>query len=98
MHISASPRRRKIGLIALFGILVPVSAAMALMAGITPALAADIARQPDTQVAVFMVPLTLLVLALLFEAARFIRRGALPAQSSVRPARPLHWPQDRRKG
>lgn len=98
MHISASPGRRKIGLIALFGILVSVSAAMALMAGITPALAASIARQPDTQVAIFMVPLTLLVLVLLFEAARFIRRGILPVQSSGQPARPLRWPQDRRKG
>lgn len=96
MHISASPRRRKIGLVALFGTLAAISAGVAFIAGVTPARAASIASQPDTQVAIFMVPLTLLVLALLFEAARFVRRGALPAQSNDLPARPLRWSQGRR--
>ncbi len=41
-----------------------------------------------------MVPLTLLVLVLLFEAARFVRRGKLPAQLADLPARPLQWPRD----
>ena len=91
MHISASPRRKKFGLIVLFGILVLAAASVALFAGVTPARAANIASQPDTQVAVFMVPLTLLVLALLFEAARFARRGTLPARLADRPARPLRW-------
>ncbi|ODT68361.1 MAG: hypothetical protein ABS75_20815 [Pelagibacterium sp. SCN 63-23] len=73
-------------------------AVVALIAGVTPARAANIASQPDTQVAVFMVPLTLLVLALLFEAARFARRGKLPAQIADSPARPLRWSQDRTGG
>ena len=71
---------------------------MALVAGVTPARAANLATQADTQVAIFMIPLTLLVLVLLFEAARFVRRGALPAQSVDRPVRPLRWSQDRRGG
>lgn len=95
MHISVSPRRKKIGLLALFGTLAAAIAVVALIAGVTPARAANIASQPDTQVAVFMVPLTLLVLALLFEAARFARRGKLPARIADRPARPLRWSQDR---
>lgn len=95
MHISVSPRRKKIGLIALFGTLAAAMAVVALIAGVTPARAANIASQPDTQVAVFMVPLTLLVLALLFEAARFARRGKLPARIADQPARPLRWSQDR---
>jgi len=95
MHISTSPRRRKVGLIALFGLLVAALVPVALIAGVSPARAANIASQADTQVAVFMVPLTLLLLAMLFEAARFVRRGALPAQIADLPARPLRWARDR---
>ncbi|WIY51835.1 hypothetical protein O9Z70_10095 [Devosia sp. YIM 151766] len=98
MHISTSPSRKKIGLAALFGILVLASAVMALIAGVTPAKAANIASQPDTQVAIFMIPLTLLVLVLLFEAARFVRRGALPAQLADRPSRRLRWSPDQPGG
>ncbi|KKB10140.1 hypothetical protein VE26_10250 [Devosia chinhatensis] len=72
-----------------------LGSALALFAGVTPARAANLASQPDTQVAIFMVPLTLLLLVLLFEAARFVRRGTLPAQISERPARSLRWARDR---
>jgi hypothetical protein len=98
MHISTSTRQKKIGLAALVGIMVAALATMALVAGVTPARAANLANQADTQVAIFMIPLTLLVLVLLFEAARFVRRGALPAQSVDRAVRPLRWSQDRRGG
>lgn len=95
MHTSTSLRRSRIGVLALATALLVGLAFVAFIAGVTPARAADIASQPDMQVVVFMLPLTLLVLILLFEAARFVRRGALPAQSATRPARRLRWSADR---
>jgi len=97
MHISTSSRR-KVGLAALVGVMAAAAVPLALVAGVTPARAANLASQADTQIAIFMVPLTLLVLVLLFEAARFVRRGALPAQSADRPVRPLRWSRDGRGG
>ena len=51
-----------------------------MMAGVTPAAAANLAHQPDAQIAVFMVPLTILVLVMLFEVARMVLRGNVPAE------------------
>jgi len=68
--------------------------AAVLLAGVSPTQAANIASQPDTQVAIFMVPLTLLLLVLLFEAARFVWRGLPPAQPPRAP-RPTDWAQSR---
>ncbi|MCP8887455.1 hypothetical protein [Devosia ureilytica] len=72
-----------------FGVL--LAATGALILGVSPAQAANFANQPDTQIAVFMVPLTLLVLVLLFEVARFAWRGALPAKTPARSPRPTDW-------
>lgn len=80
---------------ALVGLLAGVAASGALIAGVSPAQAANFASQPDTQVAVFMVPLTLLVLILLFEVARFVWRGTLPAQNPVRAPRRTNWSRHR---
>lgn len=96
MHISTSPRRKTFRLVALLGaLLVGLGTAAALIAGVSPARAAHFAGQPDTQVAVFMVPLTLLLLVLLFEVARFVRRGTLPAQSPARRVRSTDWSSGR---
>lgn len=76
---------------ALVGALGALAAGGALIAGVSPAQAANFANQPDTQIAVFMVPLTLLVLVLLFEVARFAWRGTLPAQRPVRAQRRTQW-------
>ena len=54
--------------------------AAGLMAGVTPAAAANLAHQPDAQIAVFMVPLTILVLAMMFEVTRVVLRGNVPAE------------------
>jgi len=71
-------------------ILTIVGAAAGLMAGVTPAAAANLAQQPDTQIAVFMVPLTILVLAVLFEVTRTVLRGNVPAELPAgRNRRPL---------
>ena len=75
--------------------LVTGGAAAALMAGVTPATAANLASQPDTQIAVFMVPLTILVLAVMFEVARFALRGNLPVDAPARRRAHRHWSPSR---
>ena len=92
MHKSTSPKRKSFRLYAIVSAaLVAAGAAAALMAGVTPATAADLAMQPDTQIAVFMVPLTILVVAMLFEVARVALRGALPAEAPLRRAPRPRW-------
>jgi hypothetical protein len=74
-------------------------AAAALAAGVTPATAANLASQPDTQIAVFMVPLTILVVAVLYEVARIVLRGKLPEEAAPPRRRPLrHWSPVQREG
>lgn len=68
------------------------------MAGVTPATAASLASQPDAQIAVFMIPLTILVIAVLFEAARIAMRGTLPAEAPLRRPTRSHWSAGRGEG
>lgn len=91
MHKTTSSQRKSFKLVALFGTLfAALGSAAALIATVSPAQAANFASQADIQVAVFMVPLTLLLLVMLFEVTRFIMRGQVPAQAQpVRPRRTL---------
>jgi membrane protein implicated in regulation of membrane protease activity len=83
MHKTTSPRRKKFRLLAFASAtLLTIGAVAALAAGVTPATAATLAAQPDTQIAVFMVPLTILVVAILYEVARIALRGTLPEQAT----------------
>lgn len=92
MHKSTSPKRKSFRRVAIATTaLVTGGAAAALLAGVTPATAANLASQPDTQIAVFMVPLTILVLAVLFEVTRFVLRGSLPVETPVRRRASRHW-------
>ena len=92
MHKSTSPRRKSFRLYAITSTaLLAIGSMVALIAGVTPATAANLASQPDTQIAVFMVPLTILVLAMLFEVARIAFRGALPAEAPARRPARTHW-------
>ena len=92
MHTSTSSKRKSFRLYAIVSTaLVGVGAAAALAAGITPATASSLAQNADTQIAVFMIPLTLLVLALLFEVTRVAMRGALPVDSKPRRSSRLPW-------
>lgn len=95
MHDSTSTKRNGFRLYAVASaVLVIAGTSAALMAGVTPATAANLASQADTQIAVFMIPLTLLVLAMIYEVARFALRGALPADAPPAPmSRP--WTPDR---
>ena len=78
MQKSTSPRRKRFRLYAVASAaLLGLGSAAALIAGVTPATAANLASQPDTQIAVFMVPLTILLIAILFEAARIALRTIL---------------------
>lgn len=101
MHKSTSPKRKSFTLYTvLSALLLAGGAAGALAAGVTPAIAADLASQPDTQVAVFLVPLTILVLAVLFEVARVVLRNNVPAEAPVRRtvSSDQYWKADRRRG
>ena len=92
MHKSTSPKRKSFRLVALASTaLLAAGSVAALMAGVTPASAATLATQVDTQIAVFMVPLTLLVLAILFEVARIALRGNLPVEAPLRRPVRRYW-------
>ena len=99
MHKSTSPKRKSFRLYAIASTaIVAVGSVAALIAGVSPATAANLATQPDTQIAVFMVPLTILVIAILFEAARIAFRGALPAEAPVRRPARHHWSPGKDEG
>ena len=91
MHKSTSSKRNSFKPYAIAStVLVLAGGAAGLVAGVTPATAANLAHQPDTQIAIFMVPLTLLVLAIMFEVGRVVLRGAVPAEAPAsRKRRPL---------
>lgn len=92
MHKSTSGKPKSFRLYAVLStLLVAAAAVTALVAGVTPATAANLATKADTQVAVFMVPLTLLVLAILFEAGRVALRGSMPAEAPARRRSPSYW-------
>jgi len=99
MHKSASPRGKKVGLLALAGTaLLGLVSGFAFLAGITPAMAATLASRTDTQVAVFMIPLALLLLTLLYQVARLAWRGTVPAPTPAPRPRRLHWAPGRGEG
>lgn len=100
MHKSTSPRRKSFKRFAIATtLLLSGGAAAALMAGVTPATAANLVAQPDAQIAVFMVPLTILVVAVLYEVARIALRGTLPDETTPTRRRPLrHWSPVQREG
>ncbi|MGV8831973.1 MAG: hypothetical protein ACOH2N_08365 [Devosia sp.] len=99
MQETTSPKRRSFTVYAIASTgLAGLGAVMAIMAGVSPSYAATLAAQPDTQIAVFMIPLTLLVLALMFEVARFALRGTLPAQQPARRPTRLVWAPGRHEG
>ncbi len=88
MHTSSSAKRKKFTPYAIAtSALLLAGAAAGLVAGVTPATAARLAQQPDTQIAVFMIPLTLLVLAVMFEVTRMVLHGAVPAELPARSNR-----------
>lgn len=99
MHKSTSTKRNSFRLYAIVSTVVVAFGSMAaLIAGVSPATAANLATQPDTQIAVFMVPLTILVIAILFEVARIALRGALPVEAPLRRPARSHWSPGQNEG
>ena len=99
MHQSTSPKRKSFKRLAIASTLVLAGgSAAALMAGVTPATAANLANQPDAQIAVFMVPLTILVLAVMYEVARIALRGNLPEEAPAPRRAHRHWSEARDEG
>jgi hypothetical protein len=100
MQEVTSPKRRSFSLYALVSAaLLTVGVIVAVLAGVAPASAASLATNPEAQVMVFMVPLTILVLVMLFEVARFaLRNVALPTE--VKPRRPTrrYWSPGHNEG
>ena len=62
------------------------------LSGVTPAMASELAQEPEVQMAVFLVPLILLMAVMLFEATRMIWRNRIPATAPARRRRHKHWP------
>lgn len=91
MHVSSARRPFRVRFFLVAGLAFLAAAGIAGFALTSaPARLAQLAHEPDTQIAVFMVPLTLLVLAMLVEATRVVLRGKLPAQAPARRRR-SHW-------
>ena len=100
MQEATSPKRKSFNLYAIVSAaMISVGAIVAVLASVSPARAASLANSADAQIMVFMVPLTLLVLVMLFEVARFAFRGiALPAETQIkRPAR-RYWSPGHNEG
>ena len=99
MHKTTSPRQKSFKRFAIGStVVVAVASGVALLAGVGTASAATLIAQPDAQIAIFMVPLTLLVLATMIEVARFALRGPLPDSAPARIRKPRHWSPGRREG
>ncbi|MBJ6986764.1 hypothetical protein [Devosia sp. MC521] len=92
MQKSASPKSKNRRVFTLAGISLLSLAAIAAVtvSGVSPA---NLAQQADTQIAVFLIPVALLMAVMLYEAARFVMAGPLPARVTApkRPARRTNW-------
>ena len=100
MQEVTSPKRRSFSLYAVVSAaLAIVGAIVAILAGVAPASAASLVTDPDAQVMVFMVPLTVLILVMLFEVARFaLRNVALPAETKTRRPARRYWSPGHNEG
>lgn len=99
MHKSTSAQRKSFKLYAVAGsVLAGIGAVSALIFGASPANAADFINTINAPVAVFMVPLSILVFAILFEVARITWRGPLPEQTPERRDARQYWQAGRGEG
>lgn len=92
MQDTPSPKPRNLSRKAAIatGLAAVLGGGVAAVTGAVPAAAADLAQQPDTQIAVFMVPVTLLMAVMMFEVGRFAWRNRIPNMTPQR-RRPTNW-------
>ena len=97
MQTTTSPKRKSFSRKAAIatGLAAVLGGGAAALTGAVPAVAADFAAQPDTQIAVFMVPVTLLMGIMLFEVGRFAWRNRIPNSTPAR-RRQTNWSSDQR--
>lgn len=69
-----------------------------VLVGAVPVNAAESAIPFNGRVAVFMVPLAMLIFAILFEVARVAWRGPLPEQAPERRTASRYWQAGRDEG
>ena len=82
---------------AVCAILVALTSGVAIFATVAPASAATLTGGVDTQLAVFLVPLALLMIAIIAEVLRITLHGAAPEPQPA-PRRILTWTPGRREG
>jgi len=97
MQTTTSPKRKSFSRKAAIatGLTTLLGGGIAALTGAVPAVAAEIATQPDAQIAVFMVPVTLLMAVMLFEVGRFAWRNRIPNSTPAR-RRQTNWSSDLR--
>ncbi|WDR04011.1 hypothetical protein PSQ19_08345 [Devosia algicola] len=99
MHKTTSGQRKSFRLYAItISALVVSGTIVALLAGVTPTSAANMAKTIDPQVAAFMAPLTMLVFAILFETARICWHGTIPKQVPAQRDVRHYWKPGQREG
>ena len=99
MQKATSPKPKSFNLYAVASATMIIGGAIAaVLAGVTPSNAASLATKADTQIMVFMIPLTLLVLAMIYEVARFALRGAIPAQAPAPRSVWRYWSPGHNEG
>lgn len=92
MHVFSARRPFRVRFLLLAGLALLIAVAIAALAlGPVPADLARLAHQPDAQVAIFLVPLTLLVMGILFEAMRISWHGRLPGEVPARRRARSPW-------
>ncbi len=95
MHKSTSAKRKSFRFIAIASVL---SGAVGVLVGIVLTIADGPVLGLVPQIAVFMVPLTILVFAILFEVARLAWSNLLPEQTLERRSASQYWQAGRGEG
>lgn len=99
MHKSTSERRNSFKRHAVANVAIGGLGVLGtVLVGSMPASAAEGPIPFDGRVAVFMVPLTMLIFAMLFEVARVAWRGPLPEQAPERRTASRYWQAGRDEG
>ena len=72
-------------------VLATAGAAIVVFASVAPAAAASLTQSADAQIAVFVIPLALLMATVIFEVIRFALRHGLPRDTVANARLPRGW-------